>query len=376
MTESHPETPDVQLKNLKKSFGTVAAVNGVSINIEAGQLATLLGPSGCGKTTTLRMIAGLEVPDQGSITIGDRVIFDKDQSINILPEKRNLGMVFQSYAIWPHKTVFENIAYPLRLRRVPRSQIRDRVKSVLEMLGMGGFEDRPATKLSGGQQQRVALARSLVFEPQLLLLDEPLSNLDAKLREQMRFELKAMQRRIGITTIYVTHDQEEALALSDRVVVMNSGKVEQDGPPNEIYQSPASLFVADFIGKMNFIPVKGLKVEREGLASGLLETFNGPIRVFAQTGPAPHPAEEATLAIRPEKIQLANSKAPDPSDEVNVVPGQVKARAYLGDRLEHMVAVNGNTTLRVVTSAEEARPVDTAVELICRSRDIFIFFPS
>ena len=215
----------LRLDGVSKLFGSILAVDGVSLEIERGEIFTLLGPSGCGKTTTLRLVAGLEQPDGGEITLRDRVVASVPRRTFVAPHRRNLGMVFQSYAIWPHMTVFENVAYPLELRGVRRALVRERVAAVLELVGLAGLETRAATLLSGGQMQRLALCRALVYEPDLLLLDEPFSNLDAKLREQMRVELKLLQQKIGITVVYVTHDQLEALSLSDQVVVLNQGKI-------------------------------------------------------------------------------------------------------------------------------------------------------
>ncbi len=248
------------VENLYKVFATrqadVQAVDGISLSVESGKLLTLLGPSGCGKTTTLRCIAGLERPDGGRIVIGGTTVFDSAGRVFVPPSDRGIGMVFQSYAIWPHMTVFENVAFPLRVARdrtYEAAEIKERVLRTLDMVRMNGFEDRSATQLSGGQQQRLAFARGLVREPKILLLDEPLSNLDAKLREQMRFELKRLQRSLGITTVYVTHDQSEALALSDEIAVFNAGRIVQRGSPQDIYRNPQSQFVADFIGSANFL---------------------------------------------------------------------------------------------------------------------------
>jgi len=271
--------PSIALENLSKRFDEFVAVNAVTLTAADGEFLTLLGPSGCGKTTTLRMIAGLEEPNGGSIRIGDRVIYDRGLGVNVPAETRGLGMVFQSYAIWPHMTVAENIAYPLRMRRVPRARRAELVKKALDLVGLAGFGDKPSPLLSGGQQQRVALARALVFEPALLLLDEPLSNLDAKLREQMRFELRIMQQRVGLTAIYVTHDQEEALTLSDRLVVMNEGEIEQIGTPSEVYERPQTRFVAHFIGKGNMLDLAGdVKCDASG-ARLTLPGLNGPAEV-------------------------------------------------------------------------------------------------
>ena len=243
----------VLLENVSRSFGSALAVDRVSLKVEAGEFLTLLGPSGCGKTTTLRMIAGLEQNTTGRITIGDAVVSDADRSIFVPAERRRLGMVFQSYAIWPHMTVFDNVAYPLRIRRRPAAEIKERVMGALGLVEMEKYAQRPAPALSGGQQQRVAIARALVFEPEVLLLDEPLSNLDARLRTQMGDEFRKLQKRLGITSLYVTHDQEEAMALSDRVVVMEGGKILQVGSPEEIYQRPGSRSVATFFGSPNLL---------------------------------------------------------------------------------------------------------------------------
>src|SRR5919198_1812973 len=244
---------DLVLADLVKAFpGGVLAVNYVNLTIQEGQFATLLGPSGCGKTTTLNCIAGLEQPDGGRITVGDAVLTDVDRGVVLPPERRNLGMVFQSYALWPHMNVYDNLAFGLKLKKVPRGEIRDRIRQALELVGLAGLEQRYPFQLSGGQQQRVALARAVVAQPRVLLLDEPLSNLDAKVREQARFWLRDFQRRLGITAMYVTHDQAEALAISDMVAVMSAGEVLQFAPPKEIYEQPASRFVAEFIGQTSF----------------------------------------------------------------------------------------------------------------------------
>ena len=237
------------LDGVSKLFGAAAAVDRTSLEVKRGEIFTLLGPSGCGKTTTLRLVAGLEQPDAGEITLRGRLVASAPRRLFVPPNKRNLGMVFQSYAIWPHMTVFDNVAYPLTLRGMKRAAIRDKVGRVLGLVGLEGLETRAATLLSGGQMQRLALCRALVYEPDLLLLDEPFSNLDAKLREQMRVEVKLLQRRLGITVLFVTHDQVEALSLSDRIAVMQRGRVEQVGPPRHLYERPASAFVRDFLGQ-------------------------------------------------------------------------------------------------------------------------------
>ena len=252
---------ELVLENVSRAFGGFIAVAGIDLRIAAGEFVTLLGPSGCGKTTTLRMVAGLEESTGGRISIGARVVNDPAKNIHLPPDRRRLGMVFQSYAIWPHMRVFDNVAYPLRVRRRPEAEIRQRVEKALTLVEMDHFADRPAPALSGGQQQRVAIARALVFEPEVLLLDEPLSNLDARLRAQMGDEFRSLQKRLGITTLYVTHDQDEAMALSDRVVLMRSGKILQVGPPQDIYQRPNSEVVAAFFGAPNLLDATVTTVE-------------------------------------------------------------------------------------------------------------------
>ena len=279
------------------------AVDGISLDVETGKLITLLGPSGCGKTTTLRCLAGLERPHAGRIVIGNRTVFDSAKRIFVPASDRGIGMVFQSYAIWPHMTVFENVAFPLRVARnkeiFRRRRSRERVARMLDMVQLTGFAQRPATQLSGGQQQRLAFARGLVHEPAILLLDEPLSNLDAKLREQMRLELKRLQRTLGITTVYVTHDQSEALALSDEIAVFDSGRIVQRGTPQEIYRQPKTPFVADFVGSANFLPgtVRGSDGDLTAVdtAHGVMRcTFAEPIGV----------GMKAFVTARPEDITL------------------------------------------------------------------------
>ncbi len=285
----------------------VQAVNNVTLEAPEGKILTLLGPSGCGKTTTLRCVAGLERPDDGEIRFGDWVVFSRAQGVFVPPEQRNIGMVFQSYAIWPHMTVFENVAYPLRVRRVPSTEVRRRVQTALELVGLGALADRPAPFLSGGQQQRVALARALVYEPEVLLLDEPLSNLDAKVREQVREELRALQRQLRITTIYVTHDQIEALALSDVVAVMRDGNVLEVGTPRDLYERPQTRFVAQFLGTTNLLP--GRLAGREG-GEVWVETPFGRLRTRANSVEL---AAGATVlaSVRPEHVILGSPQHPE-----------------------------------------------------------------
>jgi iron(III) transport system ATP-binding protein len=308
----------------------VRAAQDVSFDVPAGKLFTLLGPSGCGKTTTLRSIAGLERPRAGEIKVGDEVVFSKD--VFVPPNRRGLGMVFQSYAIWPHMSVFENAAFPLRVssKRISRQEIRERVTRVLKTVDLGDLAEREATKLSGGQQQRLALARALVMEPRLLLLDEPLSNLDAKLRERMRFELKRLQRELGITTVYVTHDQSEALALSHSIAVMNAGRIEQIGSPREIYERPRNQFVADFVGSTNFLEARVLA--RDGDFYRVSSQIGG-MKVRA-TEPLAQD-EIVTISVRPEDIELTEVRR----DGENAWEGTVYQKVFLGESVDFVVAI-------------------------------------
>ena len=310
--------------------GEVAAVNGVSLIIEKGELVTLLGPSGCGKTTTLRLIAGFEFPTSGIIRLDGQVINEQP------PHKREMSMVFQSYAIFPHLNVFENIAYGLNVQHRPKREIQERVTRVLELVELTGLENRAPNQLSGGQQQRVALARALVMEPKVLLMDEPLSNLDAKLREQMRTEIRRIQQKLGITSVYVTHDQIEAMTLSDRIVVMNEGVIEQIGTPIELYRHPRTRFVAGFIGRANFVPGMVKSLEHGVL---VVEALQRPLRT---TTVQDHhaPGEEVILIVRPEMIKVMDH-AP--------VTGIVRRATYLGDSVDYDVEVNGQLLTAIET---------------------------
>jgi iron(III) transport system ATP-binding protein len=312
---------------------SVRAAQDVSFEVPEGKLFTLLGPSGCGKTTTLRSIAGLERPSAGEIEVGGRIMYSSAQRIFVAPNKRNFGMVFQSYAIWPHMNVFQNAAFPLQVRKLRKKEIQERVMRVLEAVQLADLVDRDATKLSGGQQQRLALARALVMEPQLLLLDEPLSNLDAKLRDRMRSELKRLQRELNLTTVYVTHDQSEALALSHEIAVMNAGRVVQVGTPRQIYEQPHNQFVADFVGTTNFIggTVTALDEGRCVVACGM-----GPLRVQASQGVAREQA--VTVSVRPEDVELSDGPLAA-ADGDNVCKAIVTAKDFLGEHLDFQVRV-------------------------------------
>jgi iron(III) transport system ATP-binding protein len=347
----------IQIDNLWKTYGrgsgAVQAVRGLSLTVSSSCFYVLLGPSGCGKTTTLRCVAGLERPDEGEIRIGDTVVWSRAAGRWVPPEARGVGMVFQSYAVWPHLTVWDNVAFPLRYGRVrlDRRTIARRVEHVLALLRLDALARRPVTALSGGQQQRVALARALALEPQVLLMDEPLSNLDAKLREELRVELKLLARRLGITTLYVTHDQTEALLLGDQVAVLADGTIVESGPPEMLYEAPQHLFVARFLGNMNLLegrlgpPVDELMV---------VETALGPLRVApgAASGNAPAagyaPGARVLLGVRPEDVVLC---APPAAAGPNYLRGRVHAGFYLGDTRLYQVEVAG-TLLQVKVTPE------------------------
>ncbi|MGQ9637384.1 MAG: ABC transporter ATP-binding protein [Thermodesulfobacteriota bacterium] len=328
---------EVQLIELRKSFGDIEAVKGISLTIERGDFFTFLGPSGCGKTTILRMIAGFTRPD------GGKILFD-GQEVNELPSwKRDVGMVFQNYALWPHLSVFENVAFGLKERKFPKSIVREKTLRALEMVGLKGMEKRRPSELSGGQQQRVALARTLVIEPRLLLLDEPLSNLDAKLRIQMRHELVRIQKNLGITTLYVTHDQEEALILSTRIAVMSKGRVIQVGTPREIYENPNSQEVADFVGTSNFFSCKVKEVKGNQIE---LVSEEGLLMIVEnQGGINLSPGTNLLLNIRPESIQIIYPN--EVSSEENRIEGIVRTSSYLGSLVQYEIEVFGGKRIKV-----------------------------
>ncbi|MFF5986608.1 ABC transporter ATP-binding protein [Prauserella flavalba] len=333
--------PEVAAHHLTKKFTsdnkTSTVLHDVSFTVADGEFFTLLGPSGCGKSTTLACVAGLERPDGGSISVGDTVFADAGSGTFVPPEGRNLGMVFQSYALWPHLTVADNLALPLKLRKLAKPRRRELIDDALDKVGLLHLRDRYPHQLSGGQQQRVALARALAYSPSVLLLDEPLSNLDAKLREQARAWLKRLQAETGITTIYVTHDQHEALAMSDRVAVMSEGHMVQVGTPTEIYERPAVPEVASFIGRCNFLPGVVQGRPSAGVLAVKLDS-NGETVAVASDLDVAHGAA-ATIAVRPERLRILEDGEEPPGSSHSVVHGRVLRTAYIGARFEHEIAV-------------------------------------
>jgi iron(III) transport system ATP-binding protein len=330
----------LRLEHLWKTYpGTTnPAVRDLTLDIYHGDIVTLLGPSGCGKTTTLRMVAGLEVPDAGDIYFDDRAVVLSSRRLCLSPDKRNVGMVFQSYAIWPHMTVAQNVAFPLRARRFPRSEIKERVRRALDLVGMAGFENRPGPLLSGGQQQRVAFARALVTEPRILLLDEPFSNLDAKLREQMRISVKLLQKRLNIAMLFVTHDQIEALSLSNRIALMQLGVVQQQGDPRLIYERPANEFVRDFVGRT--LLLKGKVQSSDGAGRLGIAVDGTPDCIASAQTYAPggiRTGASVYVAIRPEDVEIVPATAVQrPS---GVIGGAVGTALFVGDRIEYQISI-------------------------------------
>jgi len=344
----------VKLQNVSKTFGKARGVENVDIDIRSGEFFTFLGPSGCGKTTTLRMIAGFYYPTKG------KIYFDDRDMTTVPPNKRNIGMVFQNYALFPHMTVFENIAFGLEVRKLPKSVIKEKVERAQKLVHLDGYGNRKITELSGGQQQRVALARALVIEPDILLLDEPLSNLDAKLREETRVEIKRLQVELGITTIYVTHDQHEAMAMSDRIMVMNQGQIQQIGTPQEIYNRPVNHFVASFIGESNIIDASIKAIEGEHV---IIDAGNGIVLKGLTSNSSPklqiQPEKNVKLSIRPEIIKLGEGP--------NSLIGEVQFTEFSGVSINYIVKV-GSIEISVMV-------INTGTNILNRGDQITLHIP-
>jgi len=360
MTSLVIESADLRLEKISKYFGKVQAVSEISLEIPHGKLVTLLGPSGCGKTTILRMIAGLEVPTSGKIYLGD------DDITDLPANERKITMVFQSYALFPHMNVYKNIAYGLKVKRVPESIIRESVKEALKMVGLSGFENRGSSELSGGQQQRVAVARALVLKPKVLLFDEPLSNLDAKLRNRMRGEIRNLQKDLGITAVYVTHDQSEALAISDKIVVMANAVISQEGVPTDLYKHPANAFVADFIGDANILKgeVTGFGGENRAKVKIAGNEYSVPYRNRPEVG------STVDIMIRPEDIQFA-----DDGNRGKVLKGTVQFALYQGSNIDYLIETEaGELRVKDYVSKEKFRDRGTDVSLTFREEQIFLVY--
>ena len=338
----------VEFKNVTKAFGDVKAVQNLNFSIESGQLVTLLGPSGCGKTTTLRLIAGLEMITEGSVHIGGK-------DVTKLPATdRDVSMVFQSYALFPHMTVLQNVSYGLSMSRLPKNEVQEKAIAGLEMVGLSGFGNRLPSELSGGQQQRVAVARALVLEPEVLLFDEPLSNLDAKLRRRVREEIRELQQNLELTTVYVTHDQEEALAVSDRIIVMNQAVIAQEGTPRQLYEEPVNLFVSDFIGDANIVKAEIIKIEGA----------NAEVEIGGIRTNLPHRgliSGEANVAIRPQSICLSQS------GNENSIPGTILKAIYLGGHIEYTVDCILGKLFVIDNQMENKQNLDAAVSITLRT---------
>jgi len=347
----------VSLRGLWKTYpgGANPAVKDLSIDVLDGEILTLLGPSGCGKTTTLRMVAGLETPDAGDIFFGDQAVVMTSRRLNLPPNKRNVGMVFQSYAIWPHMTVAENVAFPLKARRFPKNEIKQRVLRALDLVGLTGYEDRPGPLLSGGQQQRVAFARALVTEPRVLLLDEPFSNLDAKLREHMRISVKLLQKHLNIAMLFVTHDQIEALSLSNRIALMNFGVVQQQGDPRLLYEEPVNEFVRDFVGRT--LLFKG-KVQTSN-PSGQMAIALAGARDCVVFGRCYNPGgmksgESAYIGVRPEDVEIQPAFGADAPS--GMIGGKAHAALFVGERIEYQVEVDDQGVIMIY--GERHKPIE------------------
>ncbi|GAC1315100.1 MAG: ABC transporter ATP-binding protein [Chloroflexota bacterium] len=332
---------------MSRTYGSLRAVDGLSLDVRRGEIVTLLGPSGCGKTTTLRMIIGLERCDRGEIVYDGRVLDAPFRRTFVPTHKREMGMVFQSYAIWPHMTVFDNVAYPLKVRGVPATRVREATLKALDLVGLEPTAQRRATQLSGGQQQRVALARSLVFEPKILLLDEPFSNLDAQLRGRMRSELKLLQRRLSVTVVLVTHDQVEALSVSDRIAVMRLGRIEQLGTPHELYQQPATVHVRDFVGRM--LVVRGTVI-RLGPSGGVVVGISGVEVMCHEASADLQPGAACELAVRPEHVVVRVAKAA--RGGTSALAGRIDALLFVGDHYDATITLDDGQVVSAVLDTD------------------------
>ncbi|GAC1657420.1 MAG: ABC transporter ATP-binding protein [Candidatus Dormibacteraceae bacterium] len=338
----------ITIEKLRKTYGAAVAVNDIDLVVADGEVLALLGPSGCGKTTTLQLLAGFLQPDGGLIRVGDRVLSSAFEVVP--PERRNMSLIFQSYAVWPHKTVRENVAFGLQVRRVPKPRLAERILEVLKVVRMDELADRYPAELSGGQQQRVALARALVVEPEILLLDEPLSNLDANLREEMRFEIRRLHDQTGITMIYVTHDQGEAMVTADRIAVLNQGRVEQVGSPQEVYETPTTQFVASFIGRTNTLPGRLLE-------PGVVEFAGIPLRAADQSGA--RVGDSVSVCVRPHQVFFN-----PPSDvPCNRLGGRIVRQAYLGESRDYVIELDDMTRVRVQAPPNTTAEVGSVVDL-------------
>jgi iron(III) transport system ATP-binding protein len=335
----------IQIRNLRKTFGDMVAVEDLSLDIAEGEMLVLLGPSGCGKTTTMRCIAGLDSPDRGKISIGGRTVFDDAAGTNVAVNQRHVGMVFQSYAIWPHMTVAENVAFPLEMAGLNRGEIDDRVTQMLVLVGLGGLGSRGASYLSGGQMQRVALARSLVMKPAVLLFDEPLSNLDARLRDHLRVQVRELQTQLKITSVYVTHDQREALALADRIAVMNAGAVLQIGDPVGLYHNPASSRIAEFLGYTNIFPVEAASLDGAG---GSRVRLRSDESLVAARAAAPE-AIDLAACVRPDDVAISRVSDGGALPE-NALAGEVLLASFMGSHMQYRVRVRSGAIWDVLSA--------------------------
>jgi len=360
----------VRVQNLGKHFGAVKVIHDISFDVKKGQTVTLLGPSGCGKTTTLRCIAGLETPTSGDIYVAGQHVYNGATHQKIEPERRNIGMVFQSYAIWPHMTVGENIQFPLDIKKIPADEKRARVEAVLHSVGLSNIFDRPASQLSGGQQQRVALARALVFEPSVVLFDEPLSNLDANLRDHMRNELQDLQNRIGFTSIYVTHDQREALSLSDEVIVMKDGHIEQAGSPRDIFSQPRTRFTAKFLGYGNIFDGRIIKRDTASRLTTVETKDHIVFEGMFDMSPEVNEAGEIAIAFRSNKVRLnrdVNVREPDAQN----YQGIVESAAFFGNYMEYTIRV-GQERIKADSELDQPFQIGDHLSVSIRNKDCHI----